>query len=94
MARHTVLWSGDVQGDFTELWVDSDSSRRNRLTDIANTVDRELAVSPEALGELLPSEPELRVWELPGFSPPVSVVYEVLPDDRVVRVLRLRLAVQ
>ncbi len=93
MDRHTVLWSGDVQDDFTKLWVGSDSSGRNRLTDIANTVDRELAVSPESLGEPLPSDPKLRVWELPGFSPPVSVAYEVLPDDRVVRVLRFRLAI-
>ncbi len=93
MDRHTVVWAGDVQDDFVELWVNSDSIQRNRLTDVANTVDRELVVSPNSIGETFPSEPGVRIWQLPGFSPLVSVVFEVLHDDRVVRVLSLRLAV-
>lgn len=94
MDRFTVVWSRDVQDDFIDLWLNSDSGQRHRLRDIANTVDRELAVSPEAKGGPLPSEPGLRVWELSGFSPRAWAVFEVQSDDRMVRVLRIRLAVE
>jgi hypothetical protein len=92
VAPYTVVWATDVQNDFIDRWIDSDSEARQRLTDIANAIDRELSIKPETKGEALPSEPALRVWSLPGFSPTVSTVFELLPDDRIVRVLRISTA--
>jgi hypothetical protein len=91
--RYTAVWAEDVQNDFIEQWIGADSERRTRLTEIADTIDRELSMRAESLGETLPSEPALRVWRLPGFDPAVSIVYERLADDRIARVLRISMAV-
>jgi hypothetical protein len=85
VAKYTVVWTADVEADFADAWLAADSANRRRLTDIANTVDRELAMSPASRGRPLPSNPAYRVWVLPHFSPSVRVIYRILPADRVVR---------
>jgi hypothetical protein len=90
--RFTVVWAPDVQDDFIEQWLVSDSAGRQHLRNIANSIDRELALQPETRGTPLPSAPAVRVWRLPQFSPAVSVTFEVLADDRTVRVLRIAVA--
>jgi hypothetical protein len=92
VGRFTVVWTLDVQNDYVDLWIKSGSHERARLTRIAETIDRELSVSPDTHGIALPSEPELRVWEPSGFARTVRVAFEVLSDDRLVRVLRIAVA--
>jgi hypothetical protein len=87
--RFTVVWATDVQDDFIDHWLIADRKHRQFLTDMANAIGRELAFAPETCGSQLPSEPALRVWSVPQISPAASVVFEVLEEDRVVRVLRI-----
>ena len=92
MERYTVVWAADVQNEFIDDWINGDSGRRQLLNDVANTIDRELAIAPENHGEPLPSEPALRVWTITDFVAKVSVAFEVRPDNRIVRVLRISIA--
>ena len=92
MSRFTVVWASDVQEDFIDRWIAGDSATRHRLTLVANKVDQELAVAPEKRGFPHPLEPEWRVCEL--FAGVVArVVFEVILDDRIVRVLSISLVV-
>jgi hypothetical protein len=90
--RFTVVWATDVQDDFLEHWLISDRTQRRFLTDLANAIDRELAFAPVNRGSPLPSEPALRVWSIPQARPTASVVFEILAEDRLVRVLRIAIS--
>ena len=57
------------------------------LTDIANWIDANLAVDPELKGQEQPES--VRILVVPISAARVSVVYQVLPADRQVRVVRL-----
>jgi hypothetical protein len=58
------------------------------LTEAADWVDRNLAVDPESKG-LCRADLGVRILVVPTKEKVLSVVYQVLPDDRQVRVLRL-----
>ena len=89
MARYQIAWSPDVLRDFVNQGIKSTPERRRRLTEIANLVDSLLAQAPEELGVVLPAEPGLRVWKVPGSRPTGIVTLEVFESDRLVRVIRL-----
>jgi len=90
MNRYTVIWDKDVEEPFVNAWVAGDSQLRATLTEIANWVDRALAEGPDTKGQPR-SEQTVRVIVVPlsSSSARVSVAYQILPDDRVVRVVRL-----
>ena len=71
-------------------WLRGDSHLRSILTEIANWIDRELAVDPEQKG-LAVDEPDARVLAIPVSTSKarVSVTFQLLPEDRQVRVVRL-----
>ena len=55
MPRHyTVVWEDQVLQDFAQLWTDSESELRNRLTKAASIIDRQLLLRPDPLGKPLP----------------------------------------
>jgi hypothetical protein len=87
--RYTVVWGELLATEFTNRWIDGDSEERAVLTQIAATIDRDLAMGAAVLGEALLSETQVRVWQLPGFMPPVSVTYQVFPADRTVRIISI-----
>jgi len=87
MDRYTVIWNADLQNEFTALWSKSDSPTRTNLTEIANWVDRHLAVDPESKGRAAP-EVDGRIAYVPVPYALVTVTYRVLPDDRQVHVVR------
>jgi hypothetical protein len=35
MSKYTVLWDGDLESQFIDLWIESDTNTRSLLTDIA-----------------------------------------------------------
>jgi hypothetical protein len=90
MIRYTVVWDTDVELAFMNSWIAGDSQLRSTLTEIANSVDRELAVSPDIKGRPRP-ELSARIVDVPlsDSSALVSATYHVLPDDRLVRVIQL-----
>jgi hypothetical protein len=86
--RYTVVWDPDVESGFIELWTASDSQFRAVLTDIANWVDTNLSVDPDCKGQER-SDLAARVLTIPMSAVRASVVYQVISEDRVVRVVRL-----
>ena len=90
MTRYTVTWDEDVEGPFIDAWVRGDDTMRRTLTEIADWVDSQLREDPVAKGEAT-DEPGTRivVVMLSSSLARISVVYEVWPDDRLVRIVRL-----
>lgn len=89
MTRYTVVWSPELEATYLEAWLASDKETRAILTDIANCLDQELADDPDLKGQKL-SDVDGRMIQvvLPSTSAKISVVYEVVPKDRLARVLR------
>ena len=84
--RFTVVWTPEMQDDFLNHWLNSDSQTRRRLTEISTAVDHYLAEQPLERSKLIPTNPNVRVCTLPGFFPIVSVIVEIKTEDRLVRV--------
>jgi hypothetical protein len=90
MIRFTVVGDPDVESPFINTWVAGDASTRAILTEIANWVDSNLAEDPDAKGQPRP-DLDARILAVPVSSSRarISVTYQVLPDDRLVRIVRL-----
>jgi hypothetical protein len=92
MPRCSVVWDPEVETPFINYWVAGDSQARAILTEIANWVDANLAEDPGNQGQ---ARPDLgaRIVAVPLSGTPAraSVTYEVWPEDRLVRVIRLTL---
>jgi hypothetical protein len=86
-AAYTVLWDPDLEAQFIHAWVGSDSQTRGLLTDIANWIDANLAADPDLKGR--EESTSVRILAVPISAARASVAYQVLPEDRQVRVIRL-----
>ncbi|MBW3598040.1 MAG: hypothetical protein KY475_12275 [Planctomycetes bacterium] len=91
MTQFTVVWDSDLEAEFIRFWTDAGSHLRALLTHASNWLDERLSQAPESLGQIVEGEP-YRVIIVPGTqSPRVEVIYQVLPEDRLVRILSIRL---
>ena len=91
MTRFTVVWDSDLEADFVRFWTGAGSDLRALLTHASNWLDDRLSHAPASLGQVVEGEP-YRIMIVPGTqSPRVEVVYQVLPEDRLVRILSIRL---
>jgi hypothetical protein len=77
--KYTVLWIPDAERELAELSVDSGD--RGAIADAANEVDRRLRADPSHAGESRSHGRRILL------VPPRGVTYEILEDDRLVRVL-------
>jgi hypothetical protein len=73
--RYTVVWSPPAEAALARLWMAAPD--QNALADAANRIDRALLNDPETKGT---SFGRFYVRE----ERPLSVLYEVVPDDRMV----------
>lgn len=89
MTRYTVLWDTELDQHFVDAWVRSDSNTRNVLTDVANWIDSELSIDPDAKGRRDAHQGSLRILAVPNPDAQISIAYQVYPEDRKVIVLRL-----
>jgi hypothetical protein len=90
MTRFTVVWDRQVESQFINDWIDGDSQTRSILTAIANWIDATLAEDPELKGRAYAGS-WARILVVP-LGPPsirITVAYDVIPEDRQVRVIRL-----
>jgi plasmid stabilization system protein ParE len=76
----TVVWLPTAQDALADIWVHS--ADRQAVADAANRIDRALRLKPESLGR---PQQGYRVYA----DPPLIVAYQVLPDDRLVRVVQV-----
>ncbi|MCH8839580.1 MAG: hypothetical protein IH831_02670 [Planctomycetes bacterium] len=90
MTRYTVLWDEDVQSQYIQAWIAGDFVTREVLTEIANWVDKNLVEDPDREGFARPDlSARIAVVPLASSSARVSVTFQVFPEDRQVRVVRL-----
>ena len=87
MTQFTVVWDQDLERHFIDAWTRSDSETRAMLTDVANWVDQELAVDADTKGQSGPGS--IRILAVPISAAWASVAYQVVPEDRLVRVILL-----
>ena len=90
MTRYTVVWDATVEATFTEYWIAGDSHARAMLSEIGNWVDSNLATDPANKGQPRPDlGARVIAVSLSSSSARVSATYEVWPEDKLVRVIRL-----
>ena len=83
MNNYTVSWSNECEAKLIELWLDSGDTEA--ITKSCNRIDALLATDPMNCGrEKHEGLREMR-------EPPLRVLYEISPDDRLVQVVGLRL---
>lgn len=78
--KWTVVWIRAVQNDLADLWMAAPD--RKVVEDAANWIDQALARDPQGLGIHAADG-----WFLERL--PLTVSYEVIPDDCMVRVLQV-----
>ena len=89
--RFTVTWDDDAQAELRDRWLLSSPDERSHLSRCINHIDAALRENAHQKGAVLKGSEPLRFYSapvLPG-RPPIGVVYHVVPDDRLVKVLEL-----
>jgi hypothetical protein len=77
--KWTVVWLPQAQDELAALCLASD---RQAVTEAADWIDKRLARDPERLGVITPDGQFIE-------RIPLSVAFEVIPDDCMVRVLQV-----
>lgn len=77
--KFTVVWTPAAEQDLAALWLNADD--RNAVSSAANSIERLLRHSPNAVGETFFDTVRTIV------VPPLGVDYEVSDQDRLVYVL-------
>jgi hypothetical protein len=77
--KYTVVWKPAAEAELAEIWMAA--TAKGAIAAAGNQIDEQLKTKPNVLGESRSGN--VRVW----FIGPIGVTYEVLDDDRLVRVL-------
>jgi mRNA-degrading endonuclease RelE of RelBE toxin-antitoxin system len=77
--RYTVTWKPEAERRLAELWLNA--TDRTAITRAANEIDRRLQTNPDQEGESRSDGRRLLLVK------PLAVIFEVVPDDRIVYVL-------
>jgi hypothetical protein len=89
--RFTVTWDDEAAAELAERWLASSSAERSHLNRCINHIDAALRENAHQKGAVLRGSEPLRFYAaavIPG-HPPIGVVYQTSPDDRLVKVLEL-----
>jgi hypothetical protein len=79
---YTVTWLPDAEAELAELWMSA--SDRERVQIAADQTDQQLRLRPNDVGESHPKGRRILI------SPPLTVIYRVRDDDRLVQVLHVQ----
>jgi hypothetical protein len=90
MTRCTVVWDTEVEHALADAWILGDSNMRSTLTAVADWIDTFLAEDAEFKGQPLSGHSQ-RTIVLPVSitTARVEATYQVVADDRIVRLTRL-----
>ena len=90
MTRYTVVWDDDAEAVLLSAWIAGNSTVRATLTSISDWIDANLANDANQKGAAVPAE-MARAIDIPlrGTSASARVIFQVLSDDRLVRVIRI-----
>ncbi len=79
--KFTVVWSRAAEDELIEIWLFTED--RSGTTVAAHEIDQRLGRDPENEGESRNGGRRILLL------PPLGVTYEVIPEDRLVRVLHV-----
>ena len=79
---YTVVWSQNAINELLQLW--SESSNRQLITRAADAIDPTLRIDPVLRGETYTVSTRLLT------IPPLLVLYRVIEQDRMVRILSIQ----
>jgi plasmid stabilization system protein ParE len=79
--EYTVIWVPSAEGQLAELWMAARD--REAVTLASDRIDRTLCDAPLDAGESRPDGYRILI------DLPLVVYFQVIPDDRLVRVLRV-----
>ena len=82
MTRYTVVWKADALDDLADIWLNS--TERDRIVSVAESIDLELTVDPRWKSE------ELSEGLLALVLPPLRILFAINEDDRQVQVYRIK----
>jgi hypothetical protein len=85
MKAYTVVWSPSAANRLAELWLENPAIR-GEIRSVVDAIEKDLTHEPLQLGEPQHTEPPTRLI----VRPPVSLVYAVAEDDRLVQVTRVK----
>lgn len=83
MTRRMVVWVTDAESELTELWLLSKS--RNQISQASQSIDATLREHAGSVGVVLSEG--LKAHD----EPPLRVLFEILDDDQMVRILKVKL---
>lgn len=89
--RFTVTWEDEAQAELLERWLLLPPDDRDHLTHCVNHIDAALRMNAHQKGAVLKGNEPFRFYAAPVIPgrPPIGVVYQVIFDDRLARVLEL-----
>ena len=79
---YTVIWTPGAEQDLAAAWLAA--ADRNAVTVASHQIDLDLAADPFAIGIARNASVNRTAYE-----PPLGVDYEVIEDDKTVRVIRV-----
>lgn len=82
--KYTVVWDSSAVDELATLWAEAPSFVRGQITRAVDDIEAALQRRPEAVGESRQGNVRLVI------ALPITIVYEVLPEDRQVRVLAIQ----
>lgn len=93
--RFTVIWEDDAIADLAKAWLVADENLRRHITSSNAFIDKTLANNAHQKGMLISDEIGYRLVIAPPTVglPIVSVACQVIPDDRLVRVVQYKLTI-
>jgi hypothetical protein len=89
--RFTVTWEDEALSELLERWLMLSLDDRDHLTRCVNHIDAALRMNAHQKGAVLNGSEPFRFYAAPAIPghPPIGVVYQVMLDDRLARVLDL-----
>lgn len=89
--RFTVTWENEAHDDLLRRWVSMTPDERIHLSRCVNHIDSALRRNAHQNGAVLKGSEPLRFYAAPVIpgQASIGVVYQVILDDRLVRVLEL-----
>ena len=82
--KYTVVWKPTAEARLTDIWLEASSNERRAIVVAADRIDRLLRHDLEHSGHAVEGLTRLLIVDLLG------IVFEILPQDRIVRVLTHR----
>ncbi len=76
--KYTVVWTVEAEEELADIWVDAVD--RDVIAQAAESLDRELAQNPAAVGESRPNSQRI------AYCLPLGIQFEISEDDRLVKV--------